>query len=243
MFFAVVFSLEIIRNLVSNSVETCLERKSTLRRCVWEIFGGLSDINSQSSLVHASIAHLKRDVSRLLLSYIYGYRSVKSESKVTVNCADKTFLNESLPTGDRILAGKLVIISKILQNVTKPEDAVLFCLQRLQVLHEVYLLLVKETETSVLERGKLTKCVLNINKILFRFVRMFFKPPPTVEEWPATINLDETIYNPLIDGRFLKERLIGGDKEVSTGENLDISEDGVDNPAAPIIETLSDRYM
>ena len=36
---------------------------------------------------------------------------------------------------------------------------------------------------------------------------MFVKPPPVIETWPVTIQLDEEIYNPLIEERLLKDRL------------------------------------
>ena len=191
-----------------------------------EISRGLNSSYSQKSLDAKSIAHLKRDVSWLKSFYLDPHRDVvESELKVTISYASKVFLNKSLPTVDRFLAGKVVIISKIIQKLTKPEDAVLYCLQWLQKLHGVYFLLVKERKTIFLKRNEsrdVTECILNINKRLFQFVRMFLKPPPSVEEWPATIQIYEKIYNPLIDGQLLKEMLIGGGKAVSTGIKLDI---------------------
>ena len=244
-FFAAAFSLRIICNLLSNNVENCLERKSTLRRCFWGIFRGLSNIDSQSSLLHANIVHLKRYVSWLISSYFHPFRDVKFESELTINDARETFLTKSSPTADRALAVKLVIILNILQNLTKPEDAVLHCLQWLQKLHEVYSLLVKERDESF----KFTEFVLNMNKNLFQFVRMFSKPPLTAQEWPGTIKLDERIYNSLIDGQYLKQRLIEADKAVSSTEILDFEFDVMDavtdlkERSIPIIETLGNRYM
>ena len=241
-FFAAAFSLRIICNLLSNNVENCLRRKSTLRRCFWEIFLGLSNIDSQSSLLHASIVHLKRYVSWLISSYLHSFRD---KFELTINDAREAFLNESSPTADRALAVKLVIIIIILQNLTKPEDAVLYCLQWLQKLHEVYSLLVKERDESF----KFTEFVLNINKNLFQFVRMFSKPPPTAQEWPGTIKLVGQIYNPLIDVQYLKQRLIEADKAVSSTEILDFEFDVMGaatdfkERSIPIIETLGNRYM
>ena len=244
-FFAAAFSLRIICNLLSNNVENCLERKSTLRRCFWEIFLGLNNIDSQSSLLHASIVHLKRHVSWLISSYFHAFRDVKFESELTINDAREAFLSKSSPTADRALAAKLVIIIKILQNLTKPEDAVLHCLRWLQKLHEVYSLLVEERDESF----KFTEFVLNINRNLFQFVRMFSKPPLTAQEWPGTIKLVEQIYSPLIDVQCLKQRLIEADKAVSSTEILDFEFDVMDavtdlkERSIPIIETLSNRYM
>ena len=246
-FFAAVFSLRIICNLLSNNVENCLERKSTLRRCFWEIFLGLSNIDSQSSLLHANIVHLKRYVSWLISSYSYPFPDVKFESELTINDAREAFLNKSSPTADRALAVKLVIVIIILQNLTKPEDAVLHCLRWLQKLHEVYSILVKERDESF----KFTEFVLNINKNLFQFVRMFSKPPPTAQEWPGTIKLGEQNYNTIIHGQYLKQRLIEADKAVSSTETLDFEFDVKDpvthllikERSIPIIETLGNRYM
>ena len=81
---------------------------------------------------------------------------------------------------------------------------------------------------------------------------MFLKPPPTVEEWPATIQIYEKIYNPLIDGQLLKERVIGSGKAVSIRVKLDIGRVNsvVKNPItdvevydARIIETPGSRYL
>ena len=244
-FFSVAFSLRIICNLLSNNVENCLERKSTLRRCFWEIFLGLSNIDSQSSLLHASIVHLKTHVSWLISSYFDPSCDVKFDSEHSINDAREAFLNQSLPTANRALAVKLVIISKILQSLTKPEDAALYCLQWLQKLHKVCSLLVKERDESF----KFTEFVLNINKNLFQFVRMFSKPPPTAQEWPGTIKLDEQIYNPLIDGQYLKQKLLEADKAVSSTEILNFEFDVKDpvthlkERSIPIIKTRGNRYL
>ena len=220
-----------------------------------EISRDLNSSYSQKSLNAKSIAHLKRDVFWLKSFYLYlPHDVVESRLEFTISYASKEFLNKSLPTVDRFLAGKVVIISKIIQKLTKPEDAVLYCLQWLQKLHGVYSLLVKETKTIFLKRNEsrdVTECILNINKHLFQFVRMFLKPPPTVEEWAATIQIYEKIYNPLIDGQLLKERVIGCGKAVSTGVKLDIGRvnSRVENPVtdvevydARIIETCN-RYL
>ena len=221
-----------------------------------EISRGLNCSYSQKSLDAKSIAHLKRDVSWLKSFYLDPHHDVvESQSEVTISYASKDFLNKSLPTVDLFLTGKVVIISTILQNLTKPEHAVLYCLHWLQMLHGVYSLLVKERETIFLERNEsrdVTEYILNINKLLFQFVRMFFKPPLTVEDWPATIQIYEKIYNPLIDGQLLKERVIGDGKAVSTGVKLDIGRvySRVEDPVtdvevydARIIETPGNRYL
>jgi hypothetical protein len=169
--------------------------------------------------------------------------------------ASEAFSNEPC-RADKVLAAKLIIISAILSNLTKPEAAVLRCLQSLQKLHEldtirkVFSFLDREeTKTAYfeyMESVEIAKSVVVINKILFEFVGMFFKPPPTVKEWPATIQLDEKIYNPLIDGRLF---------EGYAYEFLDVREDNnkIKDPitdsteySVPIIksngETADNRY-
>ena len=244
-FFAVAFSLRIICNLLSNNVENCLEGKSTLRRCFWEIFLGLINIDFQSSLLHASIFHLKRHICWLISSYSHPFHDVEFEIELTINDARKAFLNKSSPTADRALAVKLVIIIIILQNLTKPKDAVLHILRWLQKLHEVYSILIKERDESC----KFTEFVLNMNKNLFQFVRMFSKSPPAAQEWPGTIKLGEQIYNPLTAEQYLKERLTDADKAASSVEKLDIKfevEDPItdlEEDSIPIIETIDNRYI
>ena len=228
----------------------------TVRECLSEIFRRLGQIDSQSSLVHESILHLKRYLS-CLISY-YFLDDVEYKSEVSHNNASKVFLNKSSPIVDRVLAVKLVIIIKILQNLTKPEDAVLHCLHWLQKLHEVYSLSVNETETTFSESGELfkfTECVVGINKILFQFVRMFSKPPLTAQDWPGTIKLSEEIYNPLINGQYLKQRLTDGDKAASSTKiDMDVEfhhpvtplEDPfsrLEKHSIPIIETSGNRYV
>ena len=160
---------------------------------------------------------------------------------------------------DKILAAKLKIISTVLSNLTEPEAAVVSCLQSLQELHDLHTIREvfssldrKEAKTTFLGIDMwFAKPVLKINKILFEFVRVFFKSPPTVEEWPATISTtDEQIYNPLIDGRWLDERLMDASVAVPSEMNLGIGE--VDNKvevpisdvagySVPIIEITDSR--
>ena len=208
----------------------------------------MGEIDSQSSLVHESVLHLKRYLS-CLISY-YFLDDVEYKSEVSYDNASEVFLNKSSPIADRVLAVKLVIIIKILQNLTNPEDAVLHCLHWLQKLHEVYSLSVNETETTFPASGELfkfTECVLGMNKILFQFVQMFSKPPPTAQDWPGTIKLDDQIYNPLINGKYLKQRLTDGDKAASSTKiDMDVE---FHHPVTPLEDPLSlieasrGRYM
>ena len=256
-FFAIDFSLQVVCRLVSNAVLELyyfVKRMGTVHGCLSEIFCRLGQIDSQSSLVHESVLHLKRYLS-CLISY-YFLDDVEYKSEVSHDSASEVFLNKSSPIADRVLAVKLVIIIKILQNLTKPEDAVLHCLHWLQKLHEVYSLSVNETETTFPASRELFKFILGINKILFQFVRMFSKLPPTAQDWPCTIKLGDQIYNPLINGQYLKQRLTDGDKAASsTNKDMDVEfhhpviyslEDPLsrlEEHSIPIIETSGNRYV
>ena len=233
--------------LTSNSVGDSLDRaQMTLTQRLEEIHRGLNGFYSQSHSARASIACLKSDVSWLKLSCLHPHRDfLELESKLIVDLASETFSNKFSPTVDRILAVKLIIISKILQHLTKPEDAVLYCLQWLQKLNEVHSLPVSESY-------KVAESILNVNQVLFQFVRMFLKPPPSTKEWPVTIQLHGRIYNPLIDGELLKERLTGGSKVVPSPVKSDLGCVGskeedpvtdVEEYDAQIMEGLSDRYI
>ena len=233
-FFVVDFSLQIVCHLVSSKVsEYFVKRTYTVQERLSEIFRRLGEIDSQSSLVHESVLHLKRYLS-CLISY-YFLDDVEYKSEVSHDNASEVFLNISSPIADRVLAVKLIIMTKILQNLTKPEDAVLHCLRWLQKLHEVFSLLVNETETTFPESGELF--ILGMNKILFQFVQMFSKPPPTAQDWPCTIKLGDQIYNPLINGQYLKQRLTDGDKAASSTKiDMDVE---FDDPVTLLEDPLS----
>ena len=233
----------IVRNLVSNNVEIC-QRESTLNQLCCEIRQDLninitfSRGNLASGYVQQSISYLKsavawpEDWSIQADDDQYKSRQSMRTCEFAFKKANEAFCKESCIV-DKILATKLKIMSKILSNLTKPEAAVVCCLQSLQELHDLQAIREvfssldrKEAKTTSLEVDVwFVKPVLKINKILFEFVRVFFKSPPTVEEWPATINtMDEQIYNPLIDGRWLDGRLIDASMAASSEINLGIGE-------------------
>jgi hypothetical protein len=263
-----------------NNVKNRLEGESTLDRCCREIKCDLIDMKlTITPLYHAASQYVQKCISYVKIAVFrlknwsiqaddghYKLQQSITISEKAFKEAFEAFSKES-SIADKILAAKLMIISLIFSNLTKPEAAVLRCLQSLQELHDLHTIREEfssldrgETKTTYLKKEEsveIAKSVLKINKVLFEFVRMFFKPPPTVEEWPATIKLmDEKIYNPLIDGRLLEERLIDTDMAVSGSVNLDIGEDDnkVKDPitdateySVPIIEsngeTADNRYI
>ena len=213
------------------------EQESTLSlsRCCDEIRYKCTIIKrcySPSPYVRKCISYVRSAVSWLEMWSLQADDDIKMKQSITTSEmvfkeASEAFSNESYEE-DKVLAAKLLIISAILSNLTKPEAAVLRCLQSLQELHEldtirkVFSVLDREeTKTTSFECMKsvqIAESVVVINKILFEFLGMFFKPPPTVKEWPATIQLDEKIYNLLIDGP-----LFG--LAVSGSVSLDVGED------------------
>ncbi len=225
-------------------MEIC-QRESTLNQLCCEIQRDLitfSRGNPASGYAHRSISCLQDAVDCLIdwSIQVDAYNQYKLQKSMTTcgiafKQAYEFFCKESC-TADNILAAKLKIMSKILSNLTKPETAVVCCLQSLQELHDLQAIREvfsslnrKEAKTNFLEEdASFAKSVLKINKILFEFVRVFFKSPPTVEEWPATINTTGVqIFNPLIDERLLDERLMDAGMAVSGEMNLGIGE--VDN--------------
>ncbi len=226
-------------------MEIC-QRESTLNRLCCEIRQGLNNIpfsrgNPASGYAQRSISCLQDAVDYLIDWSIQADDQYKLQKSMTTcgiafKQAYEFFCKESC-TADNILAAKLKIMSKILSNLTKPETAVVCCLQSLQELHDLQAIREvfsslnrKEAKTNFLEQdASFAKSVLiKINKILFEFVRVFFKSPPTVEEWPATINTTGVqIFNPLIDERLVDERLMDAGMAVSGEMNLGIGE--VDN--------------
>ena len=233
-------------------MEIC-QRESTLNRLCCEIQRDLNNItfsrgNPASRNVGESISYLRRAVDWLKNWSIqavddqYELQQSMTTYEFAFKEADEAFCNESSYMADKILAVKLKIMSKILSNLTKPETAVVYCLQSLQELHDLHTirrvfssLNSKEAKTTFFEQNPFGKSVLKINKILFEFVRVFFKSPPTVEEWPATISTtDKQIFNPLIAVRLVEERLMDADMAVS-GEVVEDSD--VAGYSVPIIES------
>ena len=144
--------------------------------------------------------------------------------------------SDTLSVNNGLLVAELKIISLIMSNLTKPEAAILWCLQSLQELHN---LVAVRGLFSHLENEDAAKSVLKMNKILFKFVQEFFRPPPTVEEWPATIELPSgRICNPLFDAQFLDEGLMHAEKAVLRKTKLGIGEVGnkVQDPVTNVAE-------
>ena len=265
-FLHVVKSLNIVRSLVSKNVESYLEQPSTFSQCCLEILNHVQEINAKAiynSYLRECLIDLKSGISRL--NYWssgcdvdkYTLKQVMMICQNAVENALSAFLDVSNTVNGRIFATILRIVTEILRNLTTPDTAVIRCLQFLQELHDLPVIQVKfsslikgDSEIISYESSSVHK----INKILFKFVRMFFKPSPTVEEWPATIRLDKQVYNPLIEERFLEERLKIATRPVSshidnvikTDENVESSNTYGVEYNGPVIEssleTSNNRY-
>jgi hypothetical protein len=195
---------------------------------------------SSSQYVRKCISYLRSAVSWLEIWSLQADDDIKLKQSITTSEmafkeALEAFSNE-LGRADKVLAAKLIIVSAILSNLTKPEAVVLRCLQSLQELHDLDTIrdmfsFLDREKTKIIsfeqveESIEIAQSVIEINKILFEFVGIFFKPPPTVKEWPATIQLDEQVYNPLIDGRLFEYWLSDTGVAVSRLVHLDIGED------------------
>ena len=186
------------------------------------------------------------------------------EARYVVENAMAAFLDT---TDGGSFATILKIVSEILSNLTTPDTAVIRFLQFLQELHDLPIIQV-EFSSLIKEDTEITlfgcknifpnvSTVHEINKVLFEFVRMFVKPPPTVEKWPATIRLNERVYNPLIEEQLLKKRLavnrvlssqieLDIDNIIGTDENVEGQNTDVVEYKHPVIEsnvgTSGNRY-
>ena len=218
LIFPLVQSLNIVCCLLDVNVE------KTLNRCCWKICDKLDNIGLSKSLFSHTMrqcwSNLHRGVSLLGRWSISGDDNeciLKSSNTVFVNA----FEFAKIPSVEysyisyRVFATTLRIISGILRNLIDPNAAVLYSLKFLQALHDqrevrnAFTLLIKkkaESTEEIINFENFTS-VHKINKILFEFIQMFVKPPPVIETWPVTIQLDEGIYNPLIEVQLLKDRL------------------------------------
>ena len=104
-------------------------------------------------------------------------------SKYAVKQAERFSDNWTFPE-----TAKLIMSSKILENLTNPDDAVVSCLQLLQQFHDMLSPLKMEDEYIFRQAS----C---INRVLFEFANMVIKPPPNAEDWPVTIKFDKKIIN------------------------------------------------
>jgi hypothetical protein len=183
-----------------------LGQKSTLDECCLEILHGLNRTTCSSGIpvleyVQQSIWYLKSAVSRLRDCCIEddGDKNKLDESEteceLAFSKANEAF-SDKLSVTDKILVAKLKIMSQIVLNLTTPEAAVAGSLQSLQELHDLQI--VRTVFSSPRLSSDFYRSVIEINKILFEFVRPLSESPLTVEEWPATIQLqDEGTCNPL----------------------------------------------
>jgi hypothetical protein len=198
-----------VSNLISDNstnVEDCPEHSTFERRC-WEI---LDALNSGTVLecVQQSMSDLKSAVSQLrdwcIKDDVHHEKNKLHESmmqcKIAFRKAHEAFSDELSGT-NKILVVKLLIMSQIISNLTNPEAAIPGSLQSLQELHDLPTVREVFSFRPTLQKATgFRESVIEINQILFDFVQAFFNPPPTVNEWPTTIELfDENIHNPLID--------------------------------------------
>ena len=228
-------------------MESCFGQNLTFCRCCFEIQRFLRDIEASEDdpgwhtrhNLRGTIFYLKKAVL-LLIKSTTDLKKAMTQCVLAIKEASRAF-SKSLSIENGVLVAKLRIISQIMSNLTKPEAAIPWCLQTLQELHDlpavqkVFSSLGGEETDSVMF---FPNYVFKINKILFEFVQAFFRPPPTVEEWPVTIQLlDESIYNPLID-----KRLMDAEKMLPRETKSDIHE--VDKGAQnPVTDVAGYSYM
>ena len=213
-------------------MESCLRQNLTLTRYFFEIHHFLLNVEASEddpcwhtrNNVRNAIFYLDKAVLELVNHSVHLGESMEQCAIVIEEASQASSQHLSINNG--VLVAELQIVSQIMSNLTKPEDAIPWCLQLLQKLHDlpaiqkVFSSLGGEETDSVMF---IAKSVFKMNRVLFEFVQAFFRPPPTVEEWPVTIQLlDKSIYNPLIENK-----LMDTEKVVSRVTKLNIPE--VDN--------------
>ena len=258
--FAVVKSLKMLVNLVGDNVESCFGKSLTLNRCCSEIQCFLLNIEASEddlgwhirSNVRSTIFYLKKAIS-WLLNITSDLEKAMKQCAFAIKEASEAF-SKCSSIENALLVAKLQIISQIMSNLTKPEAAIPWCLQSLQKLHDLPAvravfssLNYEETDPDVF----LTNSVFKMNKIMFEFVQAFFRPPPTVEEWPVTIQLlNNSTYYPLIG-----KRNMHAEKVVFPKTKIDVHEvdDRLQNPVTNVAgysymiteccgQTVNNRY-
>ena len=259
LLFTLVRSLNVILKLIDDNVGN---RELTLERCCKKIILHLS---SKVSLnVFEDVIWTFRSCFVLLHEWSTSsnrkwdntFKQILNLNDYFFTHAEERFLEESLVTKDRILAGKLVMSSKILEKLTNPNDAVLCCLQILQELHdhpdiqELFRPMIEPVSLSSIKKKSLTAdaaSVKNMNKILFEFARTFIKPPSTVQDWPATIKLDGKFFNPLEkeSQNIGRTNLDSGDFDDDSNGDFELKETTTDvtEQSVLIFEITGNRYI
>ena len=120
------------------------------------------------------------------------YAARHAEEILAKHAEERSFTDKRLFRYDHydvIKATTLMMMSKILENLINPEDAVVRCLQLLQQFHELL-------SPPGLKDEHFFKYVSCINRVLFEFANMVIKPPPNAADWPVTIKFDKKVINP-----------------------------------------------
>ena len=121
-------------------------------------------------------------VEKLKVNSDKEFESVKDRFKYARIRATDAFSNEALSIQDRIFAGKLRVVSEILECLESPERAITGCLSFLQDLHclpairEIFSVHLNPGIKSMLnkaERVENVKSVMLINYVLFEYVSKF----------------------------------------------------------------------
>ena len=234
----VVESMKILATLVGDN-----EKILNLKSCCFKIQRYLDNIKVKNSdpdwdrhhYIPSAIFYLKKAVSGLINGTI-DLKQAMAECAKAFKEALEAF-SHGLSTKDGLLVAELKIISKMMSKLGKPEAAIPCSLQSLLELHDLHAVrkvfsYLDEEKTDNSVNMLFAKAVFKINKVLFEFVQLSIKPPPTVEEWPVTIQLlDKSIRNPLID-----KRLMDTEKVVPRETKLDICEvdNSIQNPSTDV---------
>ncbi len=155
-------------------------------------------------------------VEKLKVNSDKEFECVKDRFKYARIRATDAFSNEALSIQDRIFAGKLRVVSEILECLESPERAITGCLSFLQDLHclpairEIFSVHLNRGIKSMLnkaERVENVKSVMLINYVLFEYVSKFScKCPFEALASMPVVHLGDTSFHPILNWQKVSTR-------------------------------------
>ena len=168
------------------------------------------------SAILNEVSELIRVVEKIKIKSCTEFQSAKKRFKDARRKATEAFSNEALSIDDRIFAGKLQVVSEILEHLESPKTAITGCLTFLRDLHrlpairEIFSVYLNGGVKSLLgkeERAANVKSIMLINYVLFQFTIKFGGKLIDRLNWPAgIIELADRTFNPVLEWQQVSSR-------------------------------------
>ena len=178
-----------------------------------ETKGGETSQSTVGSDVLNEVLKLSHAVGKIKLDSDKEFELAKKRFEDARRKATEAFCNETLSIKDRIFAGKLRIVSNILECLDSSETAMAGCLLFLKKLHalpavqEIFNVYINGGVKSFLnkhERVENVKSVMMLNFVLYQYVLMFSSTNPAMP-WP-TIELAKRSFDPVLQWTEISQR-------------------------------------